>query len=114
VGPVSPDSVHLAWGVRTLVQGTTLALTLEKIVSDSRCAEDVVCVWAGELRVQVRAENVAAAGPLPMTQALEFSTMNQRVQQALGYRFELINERPRGGGDPPSAASYWIALRITR
>lgn len=112
-GPASPDSVHLAYGVRTLVKDVPLAFTFEKIVSDSRCPTDVVCVWAGELRVQVRAENLAAAGPQPMTQLLEFSTFNQRVQEAFGHRVELINARPRGSGDPPSAASYWIAVRVT-
>jgi hypothetical protein len=111
--PASPDSVHLTYGTRATVKGTTLAFTFGKIVSDSRCAEDVVCVWAGELRVQVRAENLAAAGPQPMTQLLEFSTNNQRVQQAFGHQVELIAERPRGRGQPPPAESYWVALRVT-
>jgi hypothetical protein len=112
-GPASPDSVHLALGARTLVRDIPLALTFDRVASDSRCPQDVVCVWAGDLRVQVRAESLAAAGPQPMTQLLEYSTASARVQSAFSYRLELIAERERGGGDPPPASAYWIALRVT-
>jgi len=52
-----PGEVELALkvGQSQRVNDTELTLTLVEIAGDSRCPSDVVCVWAGEATVVVRA-----------------------------------------------------------
>jgi hypothetical protein len=110
----SADSLHLAYGVQTSVPGTSLASTFSQLVQDSRCRADVVCVWAGELKVDVRVEQLAAASPTGLADTLHFSTVDGRTQVAFGYRFELIAARPTPRSNETSPPdSYWIALRVT-
>ena len=110
----SADSLQLAYGVQTPVPGTSLAVAFTQLVQDSRCHVDVQCVWAGELKVDVRVDQLAAASSAGLADTLHFSTVNGPTQTAFGYRFELIaaSPTPRSGETPP-AESYWIALRLT-
>ena len=109
-----PDSLRLAYGVRTTVSGSSVAVTFDSVVQDSRCSTDVVCVWAGELVVNVRIEQTGSASPAGMIEPHRFSTLNGRVQEAFGYRFELIAERPvKRSTETVPPKSYWIALRVT-
>jgi len=107
------DSLQLAFGKQVVVPGSSLAVTFNSLVQDSRCAPDVVCVWAGELVVDVIVEQQAAASPMGLADTLRFSSLNARSQVAFGYRFDLIAERPTHRSDeaiPPDA--YWIAVRV--
>jgi hypothetical protein len=51
--PLSQEIV-LALRQSAPVGGTSLSITLEDVVDDSRCPKDVTCVWAGDVAVRVR------------------------------------------------------------
>jgi hypothetical protein len=108
------DSLQLDYGKHVLVSGTTLAVTFDSLVQDSRCPTDVQCVWAGDLVVNVVVEQTAAASPMGMADTIRLSTATGRSQVTYGHRFDLIAERPPHRSTetiPPE--QYWIALRIT-
>ena len=53
-----PDNlVELIVGEKTLAGDTGLVLTLIEKFEDSRCASDVVCIWAGRANVVLGAES---------------------------------------------------------
>jgi hypothetical protein len=43
------SSFQLALGSTVRIRGTDLHVTFERVVEDSRCPVNVVCVWAGEV-----------------------------------------------------------------
>jgi hypothetical protein len=67
-----------------------LLLTLEGI-ADSRCAQGMVCVWAGELSPQLRLGG-GRFGETPI--ALRLGTGRGRDRQTGGYRFHLLQATP--------------------
>jgi len=67
-----------------------LLLTLEGI-ADSRCAQGMVCVWAGELSPQLRLSG-GRFGETPI--ALGLGTGRGRDRQTGGYRFQLLQATP--------------------
>lgn len=46
----------LAFGRKTPITGTDLALNLIEVPEDSRCPRDVVCIWAGPATAVLRVE----------------------------------------------------------
>jgi hypothetical protein len=88
-----------------------LVLTLERVVSDSRCPVDVNCVWAGEIRLAFLLESPRTESP---TLSFELAT-SAPAATARGLQFELLGAEP-----PPrstakiATADYRIALRVRR
>lgn len=86
-----------------------LVLTLERVVSDSRCPVDVNCVWAGEIRVALSLERPQTEAP---RHEFELSSTAPKAT-VLGLAFELLGALP----EPRSTAKialpdYRVALRI--
>ncbi len=48
-----PVTVELSAHETRAVPGTTLTLTFERVVSDSRCPLEVMCVWVGNAEVEI-------------------------------------------------------------
>ncbi len=59
------ETITLALGERQTVLGLTLIPT--RVVSDSRCAPDVVCIWAGTVEIAIDAETMVAHGSQTLT-----------------------------------------------
>lgn len=57
--PQAPDSqqIVLAPKESARIDGTSLSITLEEVVDDSRCPTDVTCVWAGDVAVHIRVDD---------------------------------------------------------
>jgi len=110
-GPVPgrPVDVELSLHETEVVPGTALALTLDRVVGDSRCPVEVMCVWAGNAEVQVSAT-------LPGN-ALEAHRLNSfldpRVFEVGGYRvtFRRLFPEPREGA-PIDSADYRLDLSV--
>ena len=63
-----------------------------EVVEDSRCAEDVTCVWAGRVRLRVA---ISGAGE----QVME---IDQPVNVAGGRRLTLVGVAPLNWAHPPA------------
>lgn len=91
-----PPAATTFGAARTLAIGESalyddgLLLTLEGI-ADSRCAQGMVCVWAGELSPQLR----LGGGRFGETSiALRLGTGRGHDRQTGGYRFQLLQATP--------------------
>lgn len=79
---------ELPYGQTALLADRDLEITFTA-VNDSRCPKDVVCVWAGEARVQLR----FAAGDLA-PETLEVVLPGAEITAYGPYQIELQNLQP--------------------
>ncbi len=107
--PGQPVDVELSLHETAIVPGTALALTLERVVGDSRCPVDVTCVWAGNAELQLSA---MLLGNPSETHRLN-SFLDPRVFEVGGYRvtFRRLSPGPREGVSIDSA-DYRLALNV--
>jgi hypothetical protein len=81
-------------GESVRVAGEKLAVRLEGVTADSRCPEDVECVWAGDATALVRLEK-----PPEKAETFALHTMPRFGSDAkyhgLVVRLEAVNPRPR-------------------
>jgi hypothetical protein len=85
-----------------------IVLTLERVVSDSRCPVDVTCVWAGEIRIALALESPQSEAP-----RLEFElTTTAPKATARGLEIELLGALPAPHSKKTIApADYRVSLR---
>lgn len=93
-----------------LTQDVSVQFT--KVVEDSRCPANVVCVWMGNARVELQFRGLRAVAFPP-----ESLNTNQSVgKQAVTHRYvrvELVNVEPYpglGSGDPVRVRLHWSYL----
>jgi hypothetical protein len=108
---VKPDSEgrFTLWVSGQAAVAPGLVLTLERVVSDSRCPVDVQCVWAGEIRVAFALESLHGEAP-----RLEFELASTAPKaEARGLEFEFLDATPVPSSKTNIASGdYRIALRI--
>mgnify|MGYP006885800197 FL=1 len=77
-------------------------------ISDSRCPTGVVCIWAGEARVEIAISS-------PEIDTLELSTHDQRTATSGDYTFELIDVTPYPDINTESKVEdYRVKMKIVR
>jgi hypothetical protein len=105
----SPVILTLNQGETAYVEG--IPLTFTSTLSDSRCAVDVVCVWEGDVEVEV------VVGPPDSTDGpthqLILHSTGDRDGEAWGLRVTLLEVRP----DPVSTRrippeEYVVKVRV--
>jgi hypothetical protein len=88
-GPSLGERFTVQVGGSEVVRGEPVRIEFERIVADSRCAIDVVCITAGEARGAFRI-TVARAAPV----SVELSTDPRSSTEVSGYRFALVGMTP--------------------
>lgn len=81
-----PESVAFAIGETKNVAG--LSVTLDDVKTDSRCAKDVTCVWAGEVIAVVTLNSGDNEGT-----AMDVSTDKDPIEFA-GYAISVVSVSP--------------------
>ena len=109
------DSIALRPGTTVVVVGG-LRLTFDRVVSDSRCPRDVVCIWSGDAIVEIVADPICypACGVPSLLLTLHTDT-EPRAGQYLGYVVRLVALQPMPvstGQIDPSDYVAWV--RVTR
>lgn len=102
------DTLELALNqTRSLPEG--LAITFERVLSDSRCPLNVVCEWAGDAAVQI---SVVQQGKAPQTLTLH-STLEpgEVVYEGFAIRYEDLSPKPFVD-QPIHPESYRLTLSI--
>lgn len=94
-----------------MVSGTPLRIYFAGIQEDSRCATDVVCVWAGNARVRLEVERERDS-----TEVVDLNTgLDPRSIEIPGYGIALEEVQPETrSGSSIQPADYVIRLRVTR
>ena len=83
-------------GETVSIDGENLSVTYDRLLEDSRCPEDVQCIWAGNGRILV---SLTKAGSAPA--GLELNTMLEpKSGRYLDYSVSLVD---LGREEPPAA-----------
>jgi hypothetical protein len=101
------EPIQLAPGQWATFKTENLEVKFAGIDDDSRCPNDVTCVWAGEVvvRLTVRRDSRSKEVSVRETQALAVD----------GYTFSILQVLPpRASSGPVAAADYRVTLKITR
>ena len=106
------ESFTLAPGQTVEVEGTGLRVTFESVSADSRCPEDVTCVWEGDAVVIV---SVQATGSARVQRELHTSARYPTEVDAGGYRVRLVEvvPVPRSAASP-APGDYRVTLLVSR
>ncbi len=109
------DSIPLPY--RTDVRVGEVWMNLGDVPSDSRCAQGVVCVWAGDAAVSLAVhpgcykEGCAA----PSAGITLHTTLEPKSGDALGYHIQLLAVRPEPVKDTPIDPTKYVAwVRVSQ
>jgi hypothetical protein len=91
------EQIKIKNGGQAVTKKGRITVRFLELVEDSRCPEDVNCIWAGVARIKIRLSKNGNSS------VFELNT-NQRDKPAVfqGYSFTLTDFRPR----PSSTAKY--------
>jgi hypothetical protein len=110
--PVVADpgaTFSLPVGKTATVSGTGARITFNRVTTDSRCPVDVVCVWAGEARIELAIDQGGAAD----VRALSTLSPNEVVVGDLRIRFVGLTPAPQQS-EPSASRAYVAQLVVTR
>jgi hypothetical protein len=105
------EDVVLIPGRIVRIEDSQVQLSFERVVSDSRCPRDVVCVWAGNAAARIRVwSDTATARTIDVN-----STVEPKSARIDGYVLRLVAVAP----DPVSTTrieptAYRLTIRIER
>ncbi len=107
----APQELTLAYGEEKSVGGSVLMVSFARVVEDSRCPEDVVCVWEGNALVELGIRmGMGPTFPLQLNTALE-----PRLTDWNGVRVTLLEVLPQPrADDPPRPEGYTVRIRLER
>lgn len=95
----------LALGRTAALSGTGYRITFDRVTEDSRCPIDVVCVWAGDARIQLTIDRSTAPADirvLGLTPPNAESDLN-------GVRIRFVSLAPAPRQSEPSAQRKYVA-----
>jgi hypothetical protein len=105
------DTFSLRAGETAQVAGTQVQVAFRRVENDSRCPQDVTCVWAGDALVHLEVA-VARTAWLPV---MLHTTLEPRRAAQFGYNVELVGLSPQPTSSQAiPAAGYTASLRVTR
>lgn len=107
----SPRQIVLALEQSSRIDGTTLSITFEDVVADSRCPRGVTCVWAGDVAVRIRIDD----GNVPAHVATLHLNTRENETVSGDRRITLIAVTPYPDADQKiDPATYRAAFRVAR
>jgi hypothetical protein len=100
--------IQLAPGQSAAFKAEKLEVTFVEVVTDSRCASDVTCVWQGAVTVRL---GIRASG-----KQTEHELMEAQRLTVDGYVVEFLEVLPPRGPESHriAPADYRVTLKITR
>lgn len=101
----------LGIGQTATIEGEKLVLKFKAVPEDSRCPVNVVCVWAGNGKVELEVLDIDG-----QNKTVFLNTENKPGATLLkGYKLTLISlNPPRIDGVPISPRDYSVTLRVKR
>ena len=100
------DTLRVQLGGSATTRDHTIRLTVRSKLPDSRCAANVVCVWAGSVGVGLRAETLQSTNEGDVN-----TNQEPRIFWAGQHQISLLDLTPRPG--EPSAPVV-ATLRVVR
>jgi hypothetical protein len=106
-GPLD-DTVTLQLGQRAFTRDRSLQLTYVRLVSESRCPANAICVWQGDAAVQLRTESLDDS-----LEATVHTALDPKVLEIGGNRISLLEVQPYPGTGDAKQPAYIVA-RVVR
>lgn len=100
----------LAQGARAVSADAATIVRFAAAVSDSRCPPEAVCVWAGEVTVDI---GVRVAGSDEVVARLSGTTTPSARLQEIGRQVELLAVEGGSGAGSDLSKGYRIQLRVS-
>jgi hypothetical protein len=88
-GPALGERFPIRPGESVAIRGEPVTVDFQRILSDNRCAIDVVCIVGGEARGSFRV-TVGRAAPV----SLDLATEERSAAEVAGYRIALVGMTP--------------------
>ena len=112
-GPALNQDFDLKVGQTVSVQGTRLKVGFQMVAEDSRCPEDVTCVWAGNAKVVLSVNRSGRPGGA--TTINLNSGLNPKHIAYQGYDIKLVGVKPpRNSKTKIGKGDYVITLVVTK
>jgi hypothetical protein len=109
--PALNQSFDLKIGETASVQGSRMKISFKTVAEDSRCPEDVNCVWAGNAKIILSITN---GGRGAKTLTLN-SGLNPKHLTYQGYDIKLADVKPlQNTHKKISQSDYVITLAVTK
>ncbi|MBI4337559.1 MAG: hypothetical protein HY683_07015 [Chloroflexi bacterium] len=106
------QETSLGIGQRIAIAGEPLQITFKDVLEDSRCPQDVTCVWEGRVSAAVQVTNASSSADLTLTQPGltdgPAAAMYQRYQ--LSFRVEPYPK----AGESISKDAYRLLLTVRK
>ncbi|HEU4390447.1 MAG TPA: hypothetical protein VFV34_21765 [Blastocatellia bacterium] len=98
-------------GEEAIVDGTVIRIRFASVVSDSRCPENVTCVWAGNAEVNLELRKKKK----PVNPVIVNTTLAPRQAEFKGLVVKLVGLKPQpAGGTPIDQGRYEATLIVSR
>lgn len=102
---------QLARGQMALLRSENLSITFKQVLEDSRCPENVQCIWAGNARIAIE---VMRPGSGKETLILN-STLEPHEASYQGFRIRFEGLAPQSRTDQRSSSQpYLLSLSVTK
>jgi hypothetical protein len=102
---------ELPLGKTAAVTGTGTRITFNQVTEDSRCAIDVVCIWAGDAKIQL---TISRSGTPDDVKVISITSPNNETTSSdLRIRFIRLAPAPKSSESPASRA-YIAQLLVNR
>jgi hypothetical protein len=98
----------LPLGKTASVNGNSARITFNKVTDDSRCPVDVVCVWAGDAKVELA---ISRDGSPADTRVISITSPDNEAVSG-NLRIRLVGLAPAPRQSEPSARRAYIAQLI--
>jgi hypothetical protein len=109
--PALSQNFDLKVGQTVSVQDTPLKISFQSVAEDSRCPEDVTCVWAGNAKVVLK----VGKGRRVSTTINLNSGLNPKHLIYQGYDIKLVGVAPaRNTKTKIGPSDYVITLAVTK
>jgi hypothetical protein len=111
IAPGDSTELTLSVGDDVAVPGTWIRLALVSVVSDSRCPEDAVCVWAGDVEAEIGI--AVGTGPTTLFRIHLNPVSDSDTVTFGGYAIRLVGVTPSARTDRVIAPEdYRLRFRI--
>lgn len=85
------DTVQINYKEKLSNSDENLSVEFNELITDSRCPEDVICVWEGDAELQFQLINNSDSILFSLHSNKSFSNSDSTV---FGYNIELVNVEP--------------------
>jgi hypothetical protein len=104
------EELRLPVGETAAIVGEGLEIKFEEVTNDSRCAQGVTCIWAGEAKCRTALTLNKTITPLVLT--VSGSSLSQAVFEGYTLNFNL-DPYPKAG-QTIDINSYVLVMKITK